>query len=430
MNTRNPFSRLRTALICTLLLPAAALLAQDGTSTMSNESDTYFSNPLFLVLLLVIIMLLGIVFALSNMVKSAAYFNIKVQAQQKAEGRPFTDGSSWNFSYLKWAIIVLTGLAFASIPYFFLDPFTTKAGEAAAVAETSSSVGRLSAGIFWSMLGIIVVELVAVALLYWSGIRLLRTERRKKTAPATKEEKQAADAQMPAFLERFNASVAIEHEKDILLDHNYDGIRELDNNLPPWWKFGFYLTVVWSVVYLVHYHVIKTGNLQEAEYNAQVAQAEADLAAYRAKAANFVDETNVTLLHNTDSLAQGKSLFLKTQCPSCHGENGEGIVGPNLTDDFWLNGGDIKSIFKTIKLGVLGKGMKSWQNELSPAEMQMVASYIKSLRGTQPANAKAAEGTLYKEEGAAPVPDSAAAANDSAPKADSAAKQDSAAKKK
>lgn len=197
----------------------------------------------------------------------------------------------------------------------------------------------------------------------------------------------------PSFWEKFNQSVAIEKEAAILTDHNYDGIHELDNALPPWWKYGFYFTIVWALGYLFYFHVSKSAPLQLGEYQDQLAQAEVQMAEYRAKAANLVDETNVKLLAG-DALGKGKATF-ESLCVTCHGPNGEGKVGPNLTDAYWKHGGDIKDLFKTVKYGVSGTGMKSWKSELSPNQIAEVSSYILSLQGTNPANAKAPEGNLY-----------------------------------
>ena len=211
------------------------------------------------------------------------------------------------------------------------------------------------------------------------------------------EKRATVEIKQVSFLEKLNASVAIEEEADIMLDHNYDGIRELDNNLPPWWKYGFYLTIVWGVIYLIHFHVTKTGKLQTAEYEEQLTKAKSELEEYRKKAANLVDENNANMLTDESSLSSGKSIYM-ANCIACHGKDGEGTIGPNLVDDYWLHKGGIKDIFKTIKYGYPEKGMKSWQQDLPAKSINDVASYIKSLRGTNPPNAKEKQGDLYTEE--------------------------------
>jgi cytochrome c oxidase cbb3-type subunit 3 len=203
--------------------------------------------------------------------------------------------------------------------------------------------------------------------------------------------------QIPNLLDRFNASVAVEKEADILFDHEYDGIKELDNNLPPWWKYGFYITIVWSIVYLGYYHVFG-GPSSEDEYIASVEKGKAEVEAYLKKAAMNVDENTVTMA-DVAGIKEGKSIY-ESNCATCHGKSGEGNAGPNLTDDYWLHGGSLKDIFKTVKYGVVAKGMKSWQAELSPVDMRNVVSYIKTLRGTNPPNAKGPEGQLYEEKSA------------------------------
>jgi cytochrome c oxidase cbb3-type subunit 3 len=212
-------------------------------------------------------------------------------------------------------------------------------------------------------------------------------------------------------LNRLTRTVKVEKEEDILMHHEYDGIRELDNVLPPWWLWLFYGTIIWSVVYIFNVHISGTWLHQADEYEQEMAQARAEVEAYLAKSAAAVDENTVVAMTDATALAAGKNTY-QTYCKACHGENGEGnAVGPNLTDTYWLHGGSIKHVFTTIKYGVQEKGMQSWKKDLKPVEMQQVASYILSLQGTNPANAKPPQGDLWKEEGAAPV-DSTAAKTD------------------
>lgn len=186
-------------------------------------------------------------------------------------------------------------------------------------------------------------------------------------------------------------------EQDIDLGHEYDGIRELDNSLPPWWLWLFYGTIIWSVVYLWYYHVSDKGPSQEQEYIAAMEMGEAEKSKFLATQANAVDEKTVTLLTDPAAIAEGKELFAANTCKTCHGENGEGnAVGPNLTDKYWLHGGSINDVFKTIKYGVPEKGMVSWKAQIQPGSMQKISSYILSLQGTNPPNAKAPQGDLYE----------------------------------
>ena len=199
------------------------------------------------------------------------------------------------------------------------------------------------------------------------------------------------------LLQKLTAAKPIEKENDILLDHDYDGIRELDNHLPPWWKWGFYISIIASVFYIVNYHITPVwgkGLSQQEEYEAENAEAEIAIAEYRKKAVDLVDETNVVLLKDAVSIDKGKAKFAEF-CSACHGDLGQGGIGPNLTDQFWLHGGDIKSVFTTIKYGVVDKGMIAWKDEIKPGEMQTLASYILSLQGSNPTGAKEPQGELY-----------------------------------
>lgn len=195
----------------------------------------------------------------------------------------------------------------------------------------------------------------------------------------------------------FNKSVAVEKEESIMLDHDYDGIRELDNDLPPWWKYGFILTIITSVLYLGYYHVWGGPN-QIDEYNAAVEKAEEQKAAYLAKSGEQIDENTVTMIVDKAQLTDAQVLF-NNSCAACHGADGGGTVGPNLTDDYWIHGGTLKDIFKTIKYGVKDKGMPAWDGNLSPKQMATVSSYIKTLKGTHPSSGKAPQGDLFVEGG-------------------------------
>lgn len=188
------------------------------------------------------------------------------------------------------------------------------------------------------------------------------------------------------FWKTFNAT---KPERSVLMHHDYDGIEELDNDLPPWWKYGFYACIAASFVYLfVFFNGMANNNVQE--YEVAMTEGNKLKAEYMEKMANAINESNVTLA-DAQGVTKGQTIFEK-KCKTCHGANGEGLSGPNLTDEYWLHGGDIKSVFTTIKYGVPAKGMISWQDQLSPQEMQAVASFVLSLQGTNPANAKEPQG--------------------------------------
>lgn len=188
-----------------------------------------------------------------------------------------------------------------------------------------------------------------------------------------------------------------EREGEITLDHNYDGIRELDNHLPPWWVNMFILTIIWAFGYMYFYHWGGGGVNQAEEYKQEVETAKKEIAIALAGKANAVDESNVVALTESADLGQGELIF-KSTCAACHGQNGEGTVGPNFTDEYWLHGGGIKNVFKTIKYGVPEKGMIAWSSQLKPSDMQKVASYILTLKGTNPPNPKAPQGVIWQDE--------------------------------
>ncbi len=346
--------------------PAAAPAAEAATDSVSL---LWWMIIGVMAVLLVAVMLLGNV--LVNVAKAVA-------AQSKAA--------------TVVALLLITSVAFGQ-----------NAAPAAAPA-TESAFGD------WNL---VMAAVVLIALLT-SVIILLFRIRRMLSALVPADSKAAEEKVIPQFLDNFNASVSIEKEKDILLDHNYDGIKELDNNLPPWWKYSFYISIVWAIAYLVYYH-IGSGPSSHDEFVAEMEKGKAEVAAYIKAHPAKVDENSVTMA-DAAGIAEGKTIYT-TNCKPCHGENGEGVVGPNLTDDYWIHGGSMSEVFKSVKYGWPAKGMKSWEADLKPEEIKNVVSYIKSIRGTNPANAKVAEGTLYVEGGAATTAatdSTAAVATDSA----------------
>lgn len=190
-----------------------------------------------------------------------------------------------------------------------------------------------------------------------------------------------------------------EKEGEITLDHDYDGIKELDNHLPPWWVNMFFLTIIWAVGYMWFYHWGGNGVNQADEYKQEVETAKKEIAIALAGKANAVDESSVTALTDAAALSEGELTF-KSVCAACHGPKGEGLVGPNFTDEYWIHGGGIKNVFKVIKYGVPDKGMIAWSSQLKPVDIQKVASYILTLKGTNPPNPKAPQGEIWTEAGA------------------------------
>jgi cytochrome c oxidase cbb3-type subunit 3 len=224
---------------------------------------------------------------------------------------------------------------------------------------------------------------------------LLSEEEKKKLADA-----ENASANEIGWYKKIMNSLtkpeSAEEQKQLLLDHDYDGIKELDNNLPTWWVYLFYGCIVFAAVYLVRFEIMGADD-QETELKKEMAQAKIEVEEYMKNAPDLMDEKTVTLLTDPAALAEGKTIFT-TNCAACHRADAGGQIGPNLTDDQWILGGGIKNIFHTLVNGGRdGKGMIAWKGTLKPKEMQKVASYILSLKGSNPKDPKAPEGEIWVE---------------------------------
>ncbi len=251
-------------------------------------------------------------------------------------------------------------------------------------------------GIMTFMVGLVAIVSVLVLMVALYALQIIN--KLEKNQPAKTGDRQEEPSLWQRFLEIANNRAPKEKEADILLDHNYDGIRELDNHLPPWWKWLFYITIIWGVVYLIGHHFTGWFPLQEEEYATEMEEANAIKMARQSadvEAGGF-DESTLVYTEDADMIAAGSKSFARN-CIACHGSAGEGnTIGPNLTDDYWLHGGGIKDIYTTIKKGVPDKGMISWESQLSPTEIRDMATYIMSLRGSNPPSAKEPQGKLYE----------------------------------
>jgi cytochrome c oxidase cbb3-type subunit 3 len=186
----------------------------------------------------------------------------------------------------------------------------------------------------------------------------------------------------------------VEEEHEIILDHNYDGIKELDNSLPPWWLYGFYASIIFGAIYLLRYHVFN-GDTQFDELETEYAEAKIAIENYKKNAKDLVDINTVEILTELSDLKAGQAIF-ETNCVACHKADGGGGIGPNLTDNYWISGGGIKDVFRTVSEGGRdGKGMIAWKTMLKPSEMAKVSSYVLQFQGTTPAEPKAPEGDLW-----------------------------------
>ena len=255
------------------------------------------------------------------------------------------------------------------------------------------------------MLGILIlftlILLIVVINIFMTLKAVLNEKAGIKTEPFT----------LANFWDRFNNLKPMAQEEALLLDHDYDGIKELDNHLPPWWLGMFYGAIVFAVVYMLNYHVWHWSPLSGEEYEIAMAEAAEMKAANVNLAVDAVDENNVEQLTDASDIERGQTIYVGN-CAVCHGQAGEGGVGPNLTDEYWLHGGSVSDLYKTIKYGVTEKGMIAWEGTLKPTDIQQVSSFILSLQGSNPANAKAPQGEKYEPAaGTEAAPEEEATAN-------------------
>ena len=336
-------------------------------------------NPLAIVLLVVIIGLLLAIALLASVVITAAKVNLQRFVEEKKR-----NGTAFKAFSLIFCLVFSTAL-FAQGNAVVAQP---------AVTDT---IAGLSSTAFYSLLTVIFLELLILYVLMYNMKLLLKNEAVAFKAVEVTETEEAPESAFMTWWDNFNSFKPMKEEASIDLGHDYDGIRELDNRLPPWWIYGFYLCIFIAAVYLYRYHVAHSAPLSREELVISLKEAEVEKAEYLKHAANSVDESNVKLLTSADDMEAGKKIFT-TICVTCHRADGGGNVGPNLTDDYWIHGGGIKDIFKTIKYGYPEKGMKSWKDDYTPGQIAQIASYVKSIHGTNPPSPKAPQGVLYTEE--------------------------------
>jgi len=265
-------------------------------------------------------------------------------------------------------------------------------------AQSNGAAAMSQEVVFYTMVGVVFAVAILVLLVAVYVLQLMKLFIAKNSAAEEVVMREAEPSTLSKLWEKWNSLRPMEQEADIMMDHDYDGIKELDNHLPPWWKGLFYLTIVYGIIYILVFHVFKSAPLQEEKYEIAMAQAEADAASRQSTQTDTFDETNVTFTDVPADLDAGKKIF-EMQCAPCHKADGGGSVGPNLTDEYWIHGGSIKDIYYVIKVGVASKGMIAWEQLLSPERMRNVSSYIMTLAGSNPPGAKAAQGDLYIPEG-------------------------------
>lgn len=334
------------------------------------------------------VVLAFIILILANGIRTAANINID---KQKEERRRKTFPTT---------VLVL----FSSL--LSLNTFAQVA-DAATAAVPAPAPGLSLPFDIYIYLAVIFVELLVIIASVFTLYRLFGLKNKKKEALAK------AGVKEKTFFQKINSTVAVEDEDKLDLQHNYDGIRELDNRVPGWWSIAFYATILFGVVYLYRMFVSGTLPDQITELQKDNEIAAIKQAAFLKNSASNVDENTVKML-DASGIASGADLFTKN-CVACHGDKGQGnAVGPNLTDDYWLHKGSINDVFKTIKYGVPEKGMRAWKDDFSPAQIAELSSYVKSIHGTNPPGAKEPQGEPYTDAGAAPANAAAAPAADSA----------------
>jgi cytochrome c oxidase cbb3-type subunit 3 len=284
----------------------------------------------------------------------------------------------------------------------FLSIFSGTISHAQTVVQVPAQENALSTDTLlliaiWTVIVVSILVLI-VAIYALKVVRAVLLQEKSGYSTGTGEAVgQAGDNIWEKLSKSLTKATPLEEEHKVMLEHNYDGIRELDNHLPPWWKWLFYISIGWAAIYLLLFHVFNLFPLSGEEYINQLTRAQEEMEARKVLTAESIDETNVEFSKDPSIIDNGKSIFLRL-CVACHAPDGGGGVGPNLTDDYWIHGGSISDMFKVIKYGVPEKGMISWQTQLRPAEMRDVACFIETLKGTVPAKPREPQGDLYTPE--------------------------------
>ena len=185
-----------------------------------------------------------------------------------------------------------------------------------------------------------------------------------------------------------------ERDEERLLDHNYDGIQEYDNPMPRWWLYIFWATILFAPFYLLYYHG-KDGRSIWDQYNTDML-AFFDMQAQELLAMGPIQETTLHGIQQDASKMAAAAQVYSARCVQCHGAKGEGNIGPNLTDEYWLHGGNLTDIYGTVMEGVPAKGMLAWKKQLPLGDILAVSAYVGSMRGTAPPNAKTPQGDLFE----------------------------------
>jgi cytochrome c oxidase cbb3-type subunit III len=365
----------------TILVIIAFFLLPHAMAQAVPASTTTSGNNLLAILLVVMMLVLALV--IWGLGQILIILSRQVMEKNKNTGKGFT-------------AILIIALLFASQSSLAQD---------AAAVKVLPNYGGLSSNTFYMFVTVIFTEVLTILFLAFSIRRIYEELLPQKKMTVVKEYKLK---EWWAGIDKkiFTKAIPVEREADILLDHDYDGIKELNNALPPWWKYGFYITIAAAFVYLLNFHVLGNGKNPTQEYAVEMEKAKKEKEIFEAGNKDKIDEGNVPMA-DAAGLAKAREIF-NTKCWACHGKLGEGGAGPNLTDNYWLHKGSLNDIYTTIKVGYADKGMQSWTNDFTPKEISFLASYIKTLHGTNPPNPKAPQGDLFTETAATPaVADSA-----------------------
>lgn len=262
-------------------------------------------------------------------------------------------------------------------------------------AQSSNPSGADEATMFYIVFGLVFIVSLLVLVVAIYVLQLLKVFVAQNQTEVQKEAEEKGPSWFSKLWMNWNDLKPLEQEEEIMLDHNYDGIKELDNHLPPWWKGLFYATIIYGIGYILIFHVFKTSPLQEERYELEMAAAEAIKANSEADLVIDFNENTVTMTEDPAELADGQKFF-EAQCAVCHKADGGGLAGPNLTDPYWKHGGSMPDVYQVIKNGVANTAMISWESQLNPVRMRNVASYVLSLQGTNPPGALPPDGELYE----------------------------------
>jgi len=366
-------------LVALSLLSSLSVMAQDKaaqTAAPVAENASMFTGSSIL-LLLTIFTLSAVIYILGRIVKNL----IESDTQEIAKQNKISKG-----------LLTLVAFMMLSVSSFAQD------AKAAVATTQSSTVFGMDATLFWVMISVLFFEFIVV--MYLCKILYVFLVRKNLIQPYS-----IVVPKWLQFQSMMGNDIPLEKDAELLINHDYDGIQELDNGMPPFLKYIFIVTIIAAVMYWINYHVLYASPSQSEEYQNELIQAEIQKAEYLKIAGNNVDENTVKLVADVSA---GAKIFA-TNCVACHGDKGQGGVGPNLTDNAWLHGGDIKSIFKTLKYGVVAKGMRAWQSEIKPSDMQSLASYVLTeFKDKNVAGGKAPQGIVETAAATTVVADSVA----------------------